>query len=80
MQILYMPKHSSEQEEHIHSTARIVHILEGEALCVVNGYEEYPLNGGDTLILDKMVTHHWLRTDIILAQTRAHTEVNKCLE
>ena len=72
MQILYMPKHSSEQEEHIHSTARVVHILEGEALCVVNGYEEYPLNGGDTLILDKMVTHHFVTNESYLLCSPLH--------
>ena len=62
MQILYMPPHSSEQEEHIHSTVRVVYVLSGTGISIACGKEQ-ELNVGDVLILDKMVPHHFVTFD-----------------
>ena len=65
MQILYMPPNSSEQQHHIHSTVRVVFILEGSATNVYGmGVEKtIPLNRGDVLILDKILPHHFVTKD-----------------
>jgi mannose-6-phosphate isomerase-like protein (cupin superfamily) len=59
MQLLYMPPHSSEQEEHIHSTSRVVTVLTGSGVSI-SSQGEIPLKKGDVLILDKMVPHHFV--------------------
>ena len=59
MQILYMPPNSSEQEEHIHSTLRVVYVLSGRGTSI-SGNDEQELQWGDVLILDKMVPHHFV--------------------
>ena len=67
MQILYMPPNSSEQEEHIHSTVRVVYVLSGSGTSISGrcldspeGDDEQELQSGDVLILDKMVPHHFV--------------------
>lgn len=59
MQLLYMPRQSSEQEEHIHSTARVVTILEGTGKCILPS-GDIPLRSGEVLVIDKMVPHHFI--------------------
>ncbi len=62
LQLLHMPPHASEQAHHIHSTARIVHVLEGRGRCVV-GMEQWQakqeLVPGMTLVLHPMCPHHF---------------------
>ena len=63
MQLLYMPAGSSEQEEHIHSTARVVYILDGSGICVHGlgkDRKEISITKGDVLILEKMCPHHFV--------------------
>jgi len=62
-QMLHMPPHSSEQAHHIHSTARIVYVYQGYGECIYGTKvknHSMPLEEGDTLILDKMVPHHFI--------------------
>jgi len=62
LQLLYMPPYSSEQVHHIHSTARVVHILEGKGRCVV-GMDTWvgkqDLVPGMSLVLHPMCPHHF---------------------
>jgi len=63
MQLLYMPAGSSEQEEHIHSTARVVYMLDGSGTCVYGlgkDRKEISITKGDVLILEKMCPHHFV--------------------
>ena len=63
MQLLYMPAGSSEQEEHIHSTVRVVYILDGSGICVHElgkNQKEISITKGDVLILEKMCPHHFV--------------------
>ena len=71
IQLLYMPPHSSEQEEHIHSTSRVVTVLEGSGVSISH-QGEIPLNRGDVLILDKMVPHHFITHDKYLLCSPLH--------
>ena len=61
MQLLYIPPHSSEQAHHIHATARVVHVLEGlgKSIIGMDGGEVIELSPGMTLVLDRMVPHHF---------------------
>ncbi len=61
MQLLYIPPHAAEQAHHIHSTVRVVYILDGEGVSIqgMNGEVRQPLTKGDVLILDKMTPHHF---------------------
>ena len=61
MQLLYLPSNTSEQAHHIHSTARVVYVLDGEGWSVqgMNNETEVKLNKGDVIILDKMTPHHF---------------------
>ena len=61
-QMLYMPPNTSEQQHHIHSTARVVYVQEGEGTSVIGqgaAAVNVPLQPGATLILDPMVPHHF---------------------
>lgn len=62
LQLLHLPPHSSEQAHHIHSTARIVHVLEGRGRCIV-GMEQWQakqeLTAGMSLVLHPMCPHHF---------------------
>lgn len=63
MQLLYMPSGSSEQEEHIHSTCRVVYVLDGSAKCVHgigSSKESINITRGDVLLLEKMLPHHFV--------------------
>ena len=71
MQLLYMPVNSSEQEEHIHSTSRVVTILNGSGVCV-SDKKETQLKPNDVLILDKMVPHHFYTEDNYLLCSPLH--------
>jgi len=62
LQYLRIPAGSEEQAHHIHSTVRVVHILEGHGTCIV-GMEgnqvAVRLVPGTTLILEPMCPHHF---------------------
>lgn len=61
-QMLYIPPFTSEQEHHIHSTSRVVYVLKGSGRSHVGQaehLEEFDLEPGDVLILDKMIPHHF---------------------
>ncbi len=58
MQMLYMPPHTSEQARHIHSTARVVYVLDGRGVSVTD--KETVIQKGDVLVLDKMIPHHFV--------------------
>ena len=63
MQLLHMPSGSSEQEEHIHSTVRVVYILDGSGICIhgLGAVQEgISITKGDVLILEKMCPHHFV--------------------
>lgn len=66
LQLLHMPPHASEQVHHIHSTARIVHVLEGHGRCVVGMDKlqcKQELVPGMTLVLHPMCPHHFETDD-----------------
>ena len=63
MQLLYMPEGSSEQEEHIHSTVRVVYVLKGSATCYYGmgqQTKQQKISKGSVLILPKMLPHHFV--------------------
>jgi hypothetical protein len=65
-QYLYIPKFTSEQEHHIHSTDRIVYVYSGQGISKVGtsgNFQTHQLNQGDTIILKKMIPHHFETTD-----------------
>lgn len=74
LQMLYIPEYASEQQHHIHSTARVVYVLEGKGKSFMGmGNEEIiDLNKGDVLILDKMVPHHFETRDNSLTVLPLH--------
>lgn len=62
IQMLKIPAYSAEQAHHIHSTVRVVYVLEGRAKSVV-GMEgksvDHDLLPGTVCILDPMCPHHF---------------------
>ena len=61
-QQLTMPPFTSEQVHHIHPTARVVYVLEGQGWSIVGqegDEEETELVSGMTCILDPMCPHHF---------------------
>lgn len=62
LQLLKIPPYSAEQAHHIHSTVRVVYVIEGKAKSVV-GMEgmtvDYDLVPGTVCILDPMCPHHF---------------------
>lgn len=75
MQLLYMPAGSSEQEEHIHSTVRIVYVLDGAATCVYGlgtNRTELDIEKGDVLMLEKMCPHHFVTDENSLLCSPMH--------
>ena len=62
MQLLKIPANSAEQAHHIHSTVRVVYVIEGRAKSVV-GMEgksvDQDLIPGTVCILDPMCPHHF---------------------
>ncbi len=74
-QLLKIPPYSKEQAHHIHSTARIVYVYSGSGKSIIGqagNSTEVPLNEGDTLILDKMVPHHFETKDSTLIVLPLH--------
>lgn len=75
LQLLRLPPYASEQAHHIHSTARIIHVLEGRGRCVVgmdklqNKHELVP---GMSLILHPMSPHHFESDDAPLLVMPLH--------
>lgn len=65
LQLLYIPPNTSEQVHHIHTTTRVVEVLEGTGKSVVgmNGKEVIDLYPGLVIILDRMVPHHFETQD-----------------
>ena len=62
LQFLKIPAYSAEQAHHIHSTVRVVYVLDGKGKSIV-GMEgktvEYDLVPGTVCILDPMCPHHF---------------------
>ena len=62
MQLLTIPPYSSEQAHHIHSTVRVVYVLEGHGWSIVGTDAESvrkELVPGMTIVLDNMCPHHF---------------------
>ena len=75
MQLLHMPSGSSEQEEHIHSTVRVVYILDGSAQCIYgigSKQESVWIKKGDVLLLEKMCPHHFVTKEESLLCSPLH--------
>ena len=75
MQLLHMPSGSSEQEEHIHSTVRVVYILDGSGICIhgLGAVQEgISITKGDVLILEKMCPHHFVTEEESLLCSPLH--------
>jgi mannose-6-phosphate isomerase-like protein (cupin superfamily) len=75
VQLLTMPPHSSEQEHHIHSTVRVVHVLSGSGTCVVGigGRTSLrQLTPGMSLVLNSMCPHHFETHDEPLVVMPVH--------
>lgn len=75
LQILRMPPYSAEQQHHIHSTVRVVYVMQGRGRSVV-GMERrtitenlYP---GKVVILRKMCPHHFETDDDTLLVLPLH--------
>jgi quercetin dioxygenase-like cupin family protein len=81
-QKLTIPPHASEQKHHIHSTPRIVYVLEGTGKSVVGmkGQDEYILEPGDIIILNKMEPHHFETEDSHLTVLPLHVYSSTPLE
>jgi mannose-6-phosphate isomerase-like protein (cupin superfamily) len=65
-QLLFMPAHTSEQQHHIHSTTRVVKILEGRCTAIIGmpaKHDSVPLTVGDTIVLSRMTPHHFETDD-----------------
>lgn len=62
MQLLTIPPYSSEQAHHIHSTVRVVYVLDGEGWSIVGTDDKHirqKLVPGMTIVLDNMAPHHF---------------------
>jgi mannose-6-phosphate isomerase-like protein (cupin superfamily) len=61
-QMLYMPPYTTEQQHHVHSTARVVYVHKGNGISHIgsSGKEHtIELKEGMVIILDKMIPHHF---------------------
>lgn len=61
-QMLLIPPYTSEQAHHIHSTARVVYVVEGNGTSHVgqgSQMVDVSLEPGNIVILDKMIPHHF---------------------
>jgi mannose-6-phosphate isomerase-like protein (cupin superfamily) len=75
LQLLHMPPHASEQVHHIHSTARVVHIISGRGRSVVGMdqmVEKQELTAGMSLIFHPMCPHHFETDDESLLALPLH--------
>lgn len=62
LQILDMPPYASEQVHHIHSTVRVVYVLQGHGWCHVGMDKQTfktELLPGHIILLEKMCPHHF---------------------
>lgn len=62
LQLLYMPPYSSEQEHHLHSTARVAHVLEGKGTCIIGldrQSHRQKIVPGTTIVVHPMCPHHF---------------------
>ncbi|MCB0421112.1 MAG: cupin domain-containing protein [Bdellovibrionales bacterium] len=62
LQLLMIPAGSSEQAHHIHSTVRVVYVLQGRGMSIVGmpgTLDETELTPGMVCILDPMCPHHF---------------------
>lgn len=74
-QLLFIPENSSEQAHHIHSTSRIVYVLEGKGKSHVGVGEKmqtFDLFPGMIVVLDKMIPHHFTTQDSHLVVLPLH--------
>jgi len=60
-QLLSMPAHTTEQQHHIHSTARCVYILSGSGKCLLGMKKPTTLllKSGGICVFDPMTPHHF---------------------
>lgn len=74
LQLLMIPPHSSEQQHHIHSTARCVYVLSGKGVCVlgVGNTKRVPLEEGGVCVFNPMASHHFETTDESLIVLPVH--------
>lgn len=74
MQLLYIPPHAKEQAHHIHSTARVVRVLEGKGTSIVGmaAKTKIDLYPGMVIILDRMIPHHFETADEALLVAPIH--------
>jgi quercetin dioxygenase-like cupin family protein len=82
LQKLTIPPHASEQKHHIHSTARVVYVYEGQGWSIIGmkGDEKHLLEEGDVIILDKMEPHHFETEDSSLTVIPFHVYSSTPLE
>lgn len=76
LQQLTIPPFTSEQVHHIHPTARVVYVLEGEGYSIVgqsDKAEETKLVKGMLCVLDPMTPHHFRTEDSYLTVIPFHT-------
>jgi mannose-6-phosphate isomerase-like protein (cupin superfamily) len=65
-QLLQMQPNTTEQNHHVHSTARIVYVISGSGESVVGmptNKKTHKLEQGMVLILDKLEPHHFVSYD-----------------
>lgn len=75
LQLLHIPPHASEQMHHVHSTTRVVHIIEGRGRCVIGidkWVEKHELVPGMSLVLHRMCPHHFETNDASLLALPLH--------
>lgn len=75
LQLLKIPPFSSEQAHHIHSTVRVVHVLEGEGYSIVgmgNNSVRQRLTPGMSIVLDNMCPHHFETENSALVVVPVH--------
>jgi quercetin dioxygenase-like cupin family protein len=62
LQLLRIPPHTREQAHHIHSTVRIVYVLDGSGYSIVGTKDKHvreKLTKGMVIVLEKMSPHHF---------------------
>lgn len=71
-QMMFMPPKTKEQMHHVHTTARAVYVLKGKGSCVYDHGKEFEFNAGDTIIIPKLVSHHFITDDLSLTVLPVH--------
>ena len=81
-QLLHIPPNTVEQKHHVHSTARVVYVYDGEGESVQgqDGSIIQKLKKGDVIILDKMTPHHFQTKDTHLIVLPLHIFSSTSLE